>query len=819
MKNFLFIFSALSALMLSGANLLDNADFKTLFNGKPVDWGTNLPENFLTVLPGEGVNNTNALKVDFSRNRIFAQGGLRLVPGEKYRISAYVKTKNFSFSRGGIVVPNYLWYSEAGIKKIPSDTNGQWQKLEMEISCINPYHKNPYRYDSNVYSFAIFAYDAKGEFMISLPSLEPVSEKAQKESRRLHPFRKTRKVIMLEPLLSQIPAEHGKLELFWPHDAHAAVRVMILTPEKTFTAKGKLKDHRATVTLPELPQGRHRMRVVLNKSAGKYEQIHEELELITVVPARKTAKSNELNNLVKVIFTGKLSSGKLEFEHNKSIWLHFTTDASNISVNGGKLPLEKFNGYNEAFFHAVPGKICIEVAPDSTLTVKQVPEIFVFNFAPTEKNDHNAGTNDMDFWKKYLFPAINTVNISSTWYGGKAPTWMEINAVKNSGRQVIGSSGFHAKKWHDSQAMYDDMVTSYPVINLWGRTLDEIHPGSEFPRISALSRALQQMNDHPSRIYTWQLSGGQMDDPQYHNLLISAQSNTSQGRGKLLNECYICAYPTMKEQLDELHYYRDNIKRTSGFYPGYTGHILMISGGYSMPGSWCGVLYPEVDFKYVQDMFFNLFANDPAFKGLYGIGMYSLNSSDEELKRWYGALFRHYGIEGHKDMLSDRYGFSHVPGHLKNGDFAEELKYWNASPEVKSGKIKGYGKYQGRLWMKKGTPGDSVAVLSPGATLSQKAVSLVPGKHYSLMYVTAYKSEAENRTAPTGYDHLEATLSGNVKIIEHQIPRRTIGKRAYSIHKIIFQVSEKETEVKFKHSGNVKEDVVLNWVSVKPYFR
>ena len=113
MKNFLFIFSALSALMLSGANLLDNADFKTLFNGKPVDWGTNLPENFLTVLPGEGVNNTNALKVDFSRNRIFAQGGLRLVPGEKYRISAYVKTKNFSFSRGGIVVPNYLWYSEA----------------------------------------------------------------------------------------------------------------------------------------------------------------------------------------------------------------------------------------------------------------------------------------------------------------------------------------------------------------------------------------------------------------------------------------------------------------------------------------------------------------------------------------------------------------------------------------------------------------------------------------------------------------------------------------------------------------------------------
>lgn len=317
MKKIILLFFSLSAMILSGANLLDNADFKTLFNGKPVDWGTNLPKNFLTVLPGEGVNNTNAVKVDFSRYDSFGQGGLKLVPGERYRISAYVKTRNFSCIRGGIVVPNYSWRGEAGINKIPADTGGKWQKLEMEITCIAPaYNKSARLFGSEVYSFAIFAIGGKGEFMLSSPSLVPVSERAQKESCRLYPYRKVRRIVLLEPLFSQIPDRNGKLEFFWSHDAEAAIRVVIQTPRKSITVKGELKNHRASVILPDLPQGKHQMRVVLNGNAGKNGQIHEELDVITVVPAKNPPEAKRLNNLVKVIFDGR-SSGEFAFENDK----------------------------------------------------------------------------------------------------------------------------------------------------------------------------------------------------------------------------------------------------------------------------------------------------------------------------------------------------------------------------------------------------------------------------------------------------------------------------------------------------------------------
>ena len=62
------------------------------------------------------------------------------------------------------------------------------------------------------------------------------------------------------------------------------------------------------------------------------------------------------------------------------------------------------------------------------------------------------------------------------------------------------------------------------------------------------------------------------------------------------------------------------------------------------------------------------------------------NYADEEMYRWSHALLRHYVVEGQKEMLSKKYGFSYVPGHIENNDFADGLKGWTVN-EAEKGSV------------------------------------------------------------------------------------------------------------------------------------
>ncbi|MBP5640466.1 MAG: hypothetical protein J6X55_13360, partial [Victivallales bacterium] len=102
------------------------------------------------------------------------QPALILVEGEKYRISAMVRTRDFESPHCGIVVCDRGWYHDTGIHKFPK--NQDWTPMSADVTMISP--------NKGRHSFAMFACDFKGTLEIKDVKLEALSEKAQKESEK-----------------------------------------------------------------------------------------------------------------------------------------------------------------------------------------------------------------------------------------------------------------------------------------------------------------------------------------------------------------------------------------------------------------------------------------------------------------------------------------------------------------------------------------------------------------------------------------------------------------------------------------------------------
>ena len=153
---------------------------------------------------------------------------------------------------------------------------------------------------------------------------------------------------------------------------------------------------------------------------------------------------------------------------------------------------------------------------------------------------------------------------------------------------------------------------------------------------------------------------------------------------------------------------------------------------------------PSVNFKVWLDKQFNLVANEPVFRGLYGVTVYHNYGADEEIIRWVSQLNRHYWIEGKTEMLSND---PYILPHLRNPDFENGTEGWILSPAEKGSMaprtVDELGWLQGRyprsdigntcLWAKR--------TANRPNRFSQKIKDLEPGRLYSLKMYTADHSE------------------------------------------------------------------------------
>ncbi|HOG50132.1 MAG TPA: hypothetical protein PKY10_06045, partial [Lentisphaeria bacterium] len=97
MRTTMLLFSLVLAAATAGENLILNGDFNHNAAGDFFEWNGTSEE--VTFLAGQGPEGKNALRIDLSQLVSFRQTEIKLVPGEKYRLGAWIKTKQFSAGR------------------------------------------------------------------------------------------------------------------------------------------------------------------------------------------------------------------------------------------------------------------------------------------------------------------------------------------------------------------------------------------------------------------------------------------------------------------------------------------------------------------------------------------------------------------------------------------------------------------------------------------------------------------------------------------------------------------------------------------------
>jgi hypothetical protein len=200
-----------------------------------------------------------------------------------------------------------------------------------------------------------------------------------------------------------------------------------------------------------------------------------------------------------------------------------------------------------------------------------------------------------------------------------------------------------------------------------------------------------------------------------------------------------------KGSKDALQTFVDGIADWEAKEPGVKRHMVIAFGLFSMPPGGLNK-QPNVDYHVWMDQQMNLVANNPLMADIGGIEWWTTTLADEETTRFVGKLYRHYAIEGKKEMLTKDPLFL---THIENGDFEKGTEGWTLhsaeSDTIRTNRFSRFGRIEGRfmglgrpadpehigdtfLWMKRSEKGPN--------TFSQTIKDLAPGRLYSMKMFT-----------------------------------------------------------------------------------
>lgn len=255
-------------------------------------------------------------------------------------------------------------------------------------------------------------------------------------------------------------------------------------------------------------------------------------------------------------------------------------------------------------------------------------------------------------------------------------------------------------------------------------------------------------------------------------------------------------------------------------FPGIGRHLLITLSAGNCCLRYSNDRHPDVSYKVLLDMQFHAIANEAAFEDLWGVGFWSAHYIDEELMRWYGALFRHYLLEGNRARFTDD---PYMLDHLVNPGFEEGTEGWTlqvaagGSIEVVQRRDMPGGGPKGRYApvphgervLRTTRPGDAPNVIS------QTIRNLTPGRLYSArVYTTDPDYSADE--LPT-----QVTLEG-VEELPERGRNRVWTVRAgdadthWNCHYRVFRALGEEARLTL--SDGAPGEVYWDFVQVEPYF-
>lgn len=248
-------------------------------------------------------------------------------------------------------------------------------------------------------------------------------------------------------------------------------------------------------------------------------------------------------------------------------------------------------------------------------------------------------------------------------------------------------------------------------------------------------------------------------------------------------------------------------------------HVMIVFSAGNGSIRYSNDRFPDVSYKVLLDMQFHALANEPAFEGLGGIGFWSGHYIDEELMRFYAALFRHYCIEGNTERFTDD---PYQMDHLANGGFEAGTEGWTLSPAA-GGTIEvvaAAAMPRPEVGERRGTysplpEGRSVLhTVRRGATansISQRIRNLTPGRLYSVR-VHNTSPEQDDTSLPVIIDLDNAEVLAD-RSLDHVWQR---GEVHWNYHYRVFRATAPQTQLTI--SDGAPYEAYWDFVAVDPYF-
>ena len=839
-KRILILLVALCAVIgliaQDGQNLILNGNFSELKDGKP-DYWTSSPEPFSVFHKGGGPNGMNYLSMcdtgtNGYENKVRVKF-LTLVPGESYRLSAMIRTTNFTAKRGDLLVIDFGWFHEIGFHNFPKNTDG-WQKYEKVI-------KAPISSDTTKYDLVILTIDQKGTLDITDLKLVPLTQKAIAESKStpVPPLPNIARLFPWTPSLNEVPLSRPIVSFKWYGSAFDGFKV------EDHQVQASSEGYSSPLTpfaygepfsfnLKGMKAGLQKLTVkVIAKADAKV--AYEETFLVNLrdIPTEDEAtRGRRLNNFTTELINSTVEPDQtISFSNAHDQWMYFTVKAPSkkeftMKLDGVKID-DCATGLPEAFRLVPAGHHTLSVDCRGTLICRSIAELFTCAICEGPRIS-NFTPFDWEYAKKWILPAVTSCNRGT-------PTEKQLKECHDSGRIWTGNLYAVNPRTVDIQLKRIDSALK----GLNGRdgvTADEVFYTN--PELENYTQALKRHPyDRNILIYTWATSDPHMK--AMHSDFIATCMNASHGRGKVLKEAYIGV-----KHLSEKAAYKQAYEHMAGyyiisksFYPDFARRSGMILGNFNQLNVISLEWYPEVDYKYFLDMQMHILANEPLFDGLGMTGYWGTHYSDDEMYRWSHALLRHYVVEGQTEMLSKKYGFSYVPGHIVNNDFADGLKGWTVTEGEKGSVSTGYNKdYSHRNQNRWGDGSAKIgnkfctmkAIAGKPNTVSQVAKNLIPGKEYMLLFSAGSFDDLQTQKFNPREFGIEATIS-NAEILPESfvfVDKREKGNYAYNnniarqnLYRYVFKPKATEVTITISDAKAIPgETLMFNYVQVKPFF-
>ncbi|MBI4244531.1 MAG: hypothetical protein HY606_10610 [Planctomycetes bacterium] len=601
----------------------------------------------------------------------------------------------------------------------------------------------------------------------------------------------------------------------------------------------------------------------------------EEIVEANTTFVRIEGEVKRLNNLVMELVNVKREATKegyneYKFENPRDGWVFISTTADIKGKGKALVSIDSMAKEKPIIVHEKSGvgtleamrllsagehkvKVWSEGKASLSLIVRAIPELLFRGFRGGPPTDGYEPSDYWEFLQKYVVKNVNCMICGSGGFVNNPGIMSIVEEWKKQGKKWMHECGVPGAIntpvgdiTADKAYAYWSSQPSFQFPILDGVIADEFLGRFPMEKYGEWTKAVRMLYDNEKfrdKTFYAYFGGGTIYSEEHLRRFVDA---VMEGDYKIAWERYLPEQPTESEADKFLKSeFRQYILNWENEQPGCREKMVMVIGCFGgMPIMENTNLNPSVDHKVYIDMQFNLMANDPAFSGLYGVEQYSSAYAEEEDVRWASELFRHYCLEGKKEMLSKKYGFKYMLKHVQNPDFDNGKEGWETRPaedgSISTKNMQEYGWLQGRfpktpqgdnfLWMKRNNKKPNV--------ISQEIKNLEPGKLYSLKTITADynditegKSEKKKHAVSINIDDVELVPNKCFQEIRGSIHHRgpfsdDDSHRAWmNYHWKVFRAKGESAKLTItdwindkEQGGPINQELIFNFIEVQPYF-